>query len=82
VTGYELDGRGLIPGKGKTFLFSTASRPALGSTQPIYCVPGEALSRGVKGQRREADHSPSSRAKVKKSGAIPPLPHMPSWHSA
>jgi hypothetical protein len=38
-----LDGRSLIPGKGKRcfFLFSRASRPALGPTQPpIQCVPG------------------------------------------
>jgi hypothetical protein len=28
ATGYGLDGRGSIPGRGKIFLFSTASRPA------------------------------------------------------
>jgi hypothetical protein len=27
-------------------------------------------------------HSPPSSAKVKDGGAIPPLPHMSSWHSA
>jgi hypothetical protein len=32
--GYELDGRSSNPGKGKLFLFSTASRPALEPTQP------------------------------------------------
>jgi hypothetical protein len=43
-------------------LFSTASRPALGPTQPpIQWVPG------VKLQGRETDHSPSS------SGDIPPI---------
>jgi hypothetical protein len=31
---------------------------------------------------READCSPSSSPEVKDGGAIPPLPHMPSWHSA
>jgi hypothetical protein len=30
VAGYRLDGWGSIPGRGKNFLFSTASRPALG----------------------------------------------------
>jgi hypothetical protein len=47
------------------FLFITASRPALGSTQsPIQWVPN-ALSLGVKPPRREADHSPPSSAEVK-----------------
>jgi hypothetical protein len=31
---------------------------------------------------RGADHTPPSRAEVKKSGARPPLPHMSSGHSA
>jgi hypothetical protein len=37
------------------------------------------ISPGVKRQRREADHSPPSRAEVKNSEAIPPLPHTTSW---
>jgi hypothetical protein len=46
------------------FLFTTASRMALGSTQaPNQWVPG-ALSLGVKRPGREADHSPST-AEVK-----------------
>jgi hypothetical protein len=36
----------------------------------------------MKGQDREADHSPQSSAEVKKVGAIPPLPHTPSWRGA
>jgi hypothetical protein len=57
------------------FLCSTASRPALGPTQPrIQWVPG-ALSPEVKRPEREAYHSPPSSAEVKKVGAIPPLPH-------
>jgi hypothetical protein len=48
------------------FLFTTASKTALGPTQPpIQCVPG-ALSLGVKRPEREADHSPQSNAEVKK----------------
>jgi hypothetical protein len=39
AAGYELDGRGSIPGKGKIFLF-TASRPALG--------PARLLSNGYR----------------------------------
>jgi hypothetical protein len=47
------------------FLFTTASRTALGPTQPpIQWVPG-ALSLEVKRPGREADHSPLSRAEVK-----------------
>jgi hypothetical protein len=52
-------------------LFSTASSPSLGPTQPpIQWVPG--------GKRpvREADHSPQSSAEVKNGGALPPFPHM------
>jgi hypothetical protein len=52
-------------------------RPALGPTQPrIQCLPG------IKRPGREADHSPPSSAGVKNGGAIPPLPHASSWHSA
>jgi hypothetical protein len=48
ATGYGLDGRGSIPSRGKIFLFSTASRPALGPIQPpIQWVQGT-LSAGVK----------------------------------
>jgi hypothetical protein len=36
-----------------------------------------AFSRSKQGH--EADHSPPSIAVVKKSGAIPPLPHTSSW---
>jgi hypothetical protein len=47
------------------FLFTTASRKALGPTQPpTQCVRG-ALSLRVKRPGREADHSPPSSAEVK-----------------
>jgi hypothetical protein len=47
------------------FLFTTASRPALGSTQPpIQWVPG-VPSLGVKRPGRESDHSSPSSAEVK-----------------
>jgi hypothetical protein len=47
------------------FLFTTASRTALGPTQPpIQWVPGT-LSLGVKRAGREADHSHPSSAEVK-----------------
>jgi hypothetical protein len=49
----------------RIFLFTTASRPALGATPPhIQWVSG-ALSLGVKRPGRETDHSPPSSAEVK-----------------
>jgi hypothetical protein len=51
-------------------LFTTASRTALGPTQPpIQWVPG-AFSLGVKWPGREVDHSPPSRAEVKEWGEL------------
>jgi hypothetical protein len=47
------------------FLFTTASKTALGPTQPpIHWLPG-ALFLGVKRPGREADHSPPSSDEVK-----------------
>jgi hypothetical protein len=40
-----------------------------------------ALSPGVKQQRREVHHLPPYNVDVKNGGAIPPLPHIPSWYS-
>jgi hypothetical protein len=77
-----LDGQSLIPGRGKYFLSSIASRLALGLIQPpIQWAPG-VTSQGVKRLGHEADHLPPSSAKVKNGGAISPLSHMSSWHSA
>jgi hypothetical protein len=57
-----------VHGRDKSFLFSTAFRPALGPTQPpIQQVLG-ALSSGVKQQGHEADHFFPFNAKVKKCG--------------
>jgi hypothetical protein len=48
TTGYGLENRSLIPGRGKIFFFFAASRPALVPTQvPLLWVPG-ALSLGGK----------------------------------
>jgi hypothetical protein len=56
------------------FLFTTASRTALGPTQPpIQWVP-RALSLGVKRPGREADHSPPSRAEVKNAWSYTSTP--------
>jgi hypothetical protein len=60
------------------FIFSTASKLALGPTQ---WVPG-ALTPWVKWLDHKADHSPASGAVVKNGGAITPLPHTSSWSGA
>jgi hypothetical protein len=71
--GYGLECQGSIPGTYEISLFSIASRPPLGSTQPpIQWLPA-ADSPRVKQQRREADHSPISSAEVKNDGAVPSL---------
>jgi hypothetical protein len=65
------------------FLFTTASRTALGPTQPpIQWVPG-ALSLGVNRPGHEADHSPPCSAEVKEKVEL--YPHSsstPSWRDA
>jgi hypothetical protein len=54
------------------FIFTIASRPALGLTQPpIQWVPGD-LSLGVKLLGRETDHSPPSSAEVKNAWSYTP----------
>jgi hypothetical protein len=65
------------------FLSNTASRTALGLTQPpIQWVPGD-LSLVVKRQGREADHSPPSRAEVKECVELYlHSPNTPSWRGA
>jgi hypothetical protein len=56
------------------FLSNTASKTALGPTQPpIQWVPA-ALSLGLKRPGREADHSPPSSSEVKNTGSYTPLP--------
>jgi hypothetical protein len=56
-----------VPVRVKNVLFSSSFRPALGPSQPSkQWVPGT-LSPGVKWQGREADHSPPTSAKVKKT---------------
>jgi hypothetical protein len=54
------------PGRVKNFLFSTSSRPAVGSTQlPIQWVQ-RALPSGVMRAGRETNHSPPASTEVKK----------------
>jgi hypothetical protein len=84
--GYGLDDRGSrvrFPAGAGNFLFTTASRTALGPTQPpIHWVPG-ALSLGVKRPGRGADHSPPSSAEVKEWVELYlHCLNTPPWHGA
>jgi hypothetical protein len=65
------------------FLFTTASRKALGPTQPpIQWVPG-ALTLDVKWPGRESDHSPPSSAEVEECVELYlHYPNTPSWRGA
>jgi hypothetical protein len=67
ATGYGLDdGMAGVRVPVGSRIFSTSSRPALGSTQPpIQWVPG-AFSPWLKRPGREADHLPPASAEVKK----------------
>jgi hypothetical protein len=59
-------GRSSSPGGVKNFLFFKSCRPALGSTQPPIQLVTAALSPEIKRPGREADHSLSTSAEVKK----------------
>jgi hypothetical protein len=75
ATGYGQDVWCSTPGRGKNFLFSTASRPALRPTQPPLQYVLRVNSPELKRPGREADRSPSSSVEDKNDGAIPP-PHI------
>jgi hypothetical protein len=63
-----------FPAGAGNFLFTTASRTALGPTQPPNSwVPG-VLSLGVKRPDREADHSPPSSTDVKNAWSYTSTP--------
>jgi hypothetical protein len=51
-------------------------------TWPLIERVPRALSLGIKGSWREADHSPPSTVEVRDDGAIPPVPHTSSCHVA
>jgi len=72
-------GFNLWQGKG-IFLFTTASRPALGPTQPPIQGVLAAISPGVKGPGHKAAHPSPPSAKVKNVWSYTlPLPWTFSW---
>jgi hypothetical protein len=63
-------------------LLTTASRPALGLTQPpTQSAPG-VPSPGIKRPGRETDNLPHLAPRLIMRGAIPPLPNTSPWHGA
>jgi hypothetical protein len=65
------------------FLFTTASRPSLGPTQPPIQWIQWAISMMVKRQGREADHSPPFSAEVKECVELYlHFSNTPSWRGA
>jgi hypothetical protein len=58
----------------RIFLFTTASRPALGSTQPPIQWLSGVLYPEVKRSGRETDYSPPSVLRLRMREVIPPLP--------
>jgi hypothetical protein len=69
----DKDGPGFDSRHGKFFLH----RVQIGSEAHT-----EVISPGLERLGRESDDSPPSNTEVKNSGAIPPLLHKSSWHSA
>jgi hypothetical protein len=80
--GLQVRHHGFNSGQCKIFLFSTVSRPILGPTQPpIQWAPGALSPTGKKAGPWSWSLTTFS-AEVKKVGAMPPLLHTYSWHSA
>jgi hypothetical protein len=82
--GYKLEDRRFESRQGLgIFLFTTATRPALGPTQPpVQWLPG-ALSVGIKRPGHEGDRSPPPSAKVKECLELYfHSPNTPSWRGA
>jgi hypothetical protein len=68
-----LNDPGLIPGTAQFFSYlQHPDRVLIPAKPPTQREPGT-LSPGIKRPRRESDQSPTN-AKIKKSGAMPPLP--------
>jgi len=68
--------QGSIPGRARIFMFLTASRQALGPTQPpLQCVPG-VLSPRLKWPGRETDRLLPSSVEVKSAWSYTSTPTL------
>jgi hypothetical protein len=65
----------------RDFSFFHIIKTGCGTHPAISTLDVEASSPRVKLQEHEAGCLPPCNAKVKNDGAIPPLPHMPSWRN-
>jgi hypothetical protein len=78
ATGYGLDGRSSIPGRGKRISLLLSVQTGSRAHPASYPIVTGAVLPGGKWQGCEADHSAPSNAEVKTGGTVPPLPHMSS----
>jgi hypothetical protein len=80
---YKSGAGAILPGKARDFSLLHSVQTDYGAHSTSYAMgTGGGLSPGVKRISHEAHHSPPSSAEVKNRGAIPPLSHTSSWHSA
>jgi len=79
-----MDDRGFESRQGLgIFLFTTASKPAMGPTQPPIQWVTATPSLGLKRPGREADRSPPSNAEIKECVELYLFsPNTPSWRGA
>jgi hypothetical protein len=81
TTGYELDDRNSIAGRGKRLLFTPQNPDRICDT-PILLTNtylGLFSRGGGVRQGHEADHAPPTRAEIKDGAVVTLLPHMTSW---
>jgi hypothetical protein len=77
----RLVNQGLSPDTGKRFFYSPQCPNWFRGPHNLLSNGYQGSFPGVKQLGHEADYSPLSDAEVE-NGAIPPLPHMSSWHGA
>jgi hypothetical protein len=81
ATSYGLNCPVSISSSARFFLLHSAQTDS-GAHPVSYPMGTECSYPRVKRHEREADHSPTASAEVKKVGAILPFPRTPSWHNA